>query len=98
MAKFLITKKAIQDLSEIWEYTYDKWSEKQADKYYFMLLDYCEAIAENPAIGKKYSSVMEELQGFRIAEHIIFYRLSTMDTIEVLRILHARMDLKGKEY
>ena len=34
MAKYLITNKAVEDLSKIWEYTFDNWSEDQADKYY----------------------------------------------------------------
>ncbi|MDP9954950.1 plasmid stabilization system protein ParE [Epilithonimonas hungarica] len=34
MAKYLFTKKAVDDLSEIYEYTYEFWSENQADKYY----------------------------------------------------------------
>lgn len=31
MAKYELTNKAIEDLTEIWEYTVDKWSEQQAD-------------------------------------------------------------------
>ncbi|MFM9944920.1 MAG: type II toxin-antitoxin system RelE/ParE family toxin, partial [Bacteroidia bacterium] len=57
MAKFLLTEKAVEDLAEIWDYTYDEWSEKQADKYYFLLLDSCREIAENPNFGKPYDSV-----------------------------------------
>ena len=30
MADFLLTKKAVEDLSNIWFYTLDKWSENQA--------------------------------------------------------------------
>ena len=40
MAKYILTNRAVDDLSEIWTYTYDVWSEKQADKYYNMLLEY----------------------------------------------------------
>ena len=38
MAKINFTKKAKIDLEEIWEYTYETWSEKQADKYYNELI------------------------------------------------------------
>ena len=38
MPRYFLTKKAVDDLSEIWEYTYDTWSEKQADKYYGLSL------------------------------------------------------------
>ena len=38
MAKYLLTNKAVEDLADIWNYTFDVWSEKQADAYYNMLL------------------------------------------------------------
>ena len=34
MAKYFFTNKAVEDLSDIYEYTYQSWSEKQADNYY----------------------------------------------------------------
>ncbi|MEI6021854.1 MAG: type II toxin-antitoxin system RelE/ParE family toxin, partial [Bacteroidota bacterium] len=34
MVKYHFTNKAIEDLTEIWQYTVEEWSEKQADKYY----------------------------------------------------------------
>ena len=52
MAKYLLTNKAVEDLTQIWNYTIDKWSESQADNYYKMLLDYFNDIAHNPDIGK----------------------------------------------
>ena len=38
MPKFHLTNKAVEDLSDIWEYTYAEWSEEQADFYYEFLL------------------------------------------------------------
>jgi toxin ParE1/3/4 len=34
MAKVKLRQKAIDDLKDIWDYTFEKWSEKQADTYY----------------------------------------------------------------
>ena len=39
MTKYFLTNKANEDLDEIWEYTFDEWSEMQADKYYFEILN-----------------------------------------------------------
>ena len=47
MAKYKLTNKAVADLSKIWEYTFEVWSEKQADKYYDGLISNCEEISEN---------------------------------------------------
>ena len=38
MAKFKLTNKAVEDLSKIWDYTFEVWSETQADKYYESLI------------------------------------------------------------
>ncbi len=34
MARYLFTRKAVEDLTGIYEYTLEFWSESQADKYY----------------------------------------------------------------
>lgn len=77
MAKFFLTNKAIIDLSDIWNYTFDNWTEKQADKYYHMLLDNCQLIADKPNIGKSYETVLKILIGHKIGRHIIFYTIES---------------------
>jgi len=96
MAKYKLTNKAIEDLANIWEYTYDKWSEKQADTYYKMLLSNCEEIANNPSQGKKYEEIHQNLLGVKVNRHVIFYRKIESEYIEITRILHGRMDLKNR--
>ena len=53
MASYFFTNKAVEDLTEIWNYTFEEWSEQQADKYYQLLIDNCNEITQNPALGKK---------------------------------------------
>jgi toxin ParE1/3/4 len=96
MANYHLTNKAIEDLAEIWEYTCDEWSERQANKYYKDLLESCKEIAYNPNFGKQYDVVSKDLLGFKSNHHIIFFRIISPKEIEVLRILHERMDLKSK--
>jgi toxin ParE1/3/4 len=35
---YVISKKAVSDLEEIWAYTVEKWSIDQADRYYSLIL------------------------------------------------------------
>ena len=65
MAEYKLTNKAVEDLTKIWDYTFDKWSEKQADKYYEMLLENFQEIADNPNAGKNYEEIKNELFGFK---------------------------------
>lgn len=96
MARFKFTNKAIQDLSDIWEYTIEIWSEKQAEKYYNLIIDSCAELAKNHQQGKAYFEIYPELFGYNVSKHIIFYRLIDKSTIEITRILHEKMDIKTK--
>jgi len=44
MAKVIFRQKAIDDLNNIWNYTFEKWTEEQADKYYAILKMACNGI------------------------------------------------------
>ncbi len=96
MAKYTLTNKAVADLSDIWNYTVINWSENQADKYYFMLVDACQELAEGKIAGKNYSEINPEILGFKTGQHIVFYRKITEAEIEITRILHFQMDLKNR--
>ena len=96
MARFELTNKAVEDLTAIWEYTVAKWSEQQAERYYRLIIQRCEEIANNPNLGKHYEGIRNDLFGLRISRHIIFYRKQSGQPIEITRILHARMDLKNR--
>lgn len=94
MAKYELTNKAVEDLTGIWEYTIEKWSEHQAEIYYNLLIDSCQEIANNPDLGKNYEGITNDLFGLKISRHIIFYRKRLSLPIEITRILHGQMDIK----
>ena len=96
MAEYKLTNKAVEDLSKIWDYTFEVWSEKQADKYYDELISDCVEIAENPNLGKNYEGISNQLLGLKSNRHIIFYRTLSESYVEITRILHERMDLKKR--
>lgn len=96
MANYKLTNKAVKDLTNIWEYTTEEWSEQQADRYYNLLLSRCQEIANYPELGKNYEGVTNDLLGLKVEKHIIFYRKQKNKPIEITRILHERMDLKNR--
>jgi len=96
MARYRFTNKAVDDLTQIWNYTLIKWSENQADIYYHMLIENCKEIASNPDLGKNYSEIAPSLLGFKSGRHIIFYRKIDENEIEIIRIIHEQMDLKNR--
>ena len=96
MAKFKLTNNAVKDLTDIWNYTVEAWSESQSDKYYKLLLNACSSIAKKQQSGKVYEEIYPDLKGKKTSKHIIFYRVMEDQSIEIVRILHERMDLKSK--
>lgn len=96
MAKVIWRQAAIDDLNNIWNFTFEKWSENQADKYYAAIKFACKEIGENPDLGKEDTGISQNLLGLKSGKHIIFYHLVSNNEIEVIRILHERMDLKNR--
>lgn len=94
MTEFKLTNKAVEDLSKIWDYTFEVWSERQADNYYEALISNFQEIANNPNLGKNYDGITQNLLGIKVNRHIIFYRTFDENYIEITRILHQRMDLR----
>lgn len=96
MAKVILRQKAIDDLTDIWNYTIYRWTENEAEKYYQAIKYACKEIGENPDIGREYNEISENLFGLKSGKHIIFYYQISEDEIDVVRILHGRMDLKSR--
>lgn len=92
---YVISKKAIYDLEEIWLYTVDKWSIEQADRYYNLLFDEIAFICKNPKTGKQMDDIRKNYRAAKVKSHLIFYKVDT-DTVQIVRILHERMDIKNR--
>lgn len=96
MAKVIFRQEAINDLNSIWDYTFERRPEKQADKYYATIKMTCNGIGENPDIGKDYEEISGNLLGLKSEKHIIFYKKISDGKIEIIRILHEIVDLKNR--
>ncbi len=96
MAKYYFTNKAVEDLADIWDYTFENWSERQADKYYELLIMTCATLANDSRLGKQYDILSAGILGYKIKKHVIFYEIVAKREIEIIRILHGMMDLKSR--
>tara|TARA_R110002073_G_C9152275_1_gene553695 strand:+ start:254 stop:556 length:303 start_codon:yes stop_codon:yes gene_type:complete len=94
--RFRISKQATNDLNDIWIYTLRKWSKDQADRYYNLIIEEIEFVADNFMTGK---SVEQTRKGYRVTKiksHLIFYKKAEDGIVEIIRILHQRMDIKKR--
>jgi toxin ParE1/3/4 len=92
---YVISKKAIADLEEIWLYTADKWSIDQADRYYQLIFDEIDFICRNPKSGKPMEWIRKGYRAAKVKFHLIFYRVEK-ETVQIIRILHERMDIENR--
>ena len=83
--------KAENDLIDIWLYTLNEWNEKQADHYLDELNDKIQKLIDNPYLGTNCEYVRKGYRRLAVFHHKVYYYL-TDDSIEVVRVLHERMD------
>ncbi|NCP52395.1 MAG: type II toxin-antitoxin system RelE/ParE family toxin [Flavobacteriales bacterium] len=94
--KYRISKQAIEDLNDIWVYTFNKWSKEQADRYYNLIIEEIEFIADHYLIGKSAEQTRKDYRVSKIKSHLIFYRKVENEMVEIVRILHQKMDIKSR--
>ncbi len=93
---YLLSKKAVLDLEEIWLYTVEKWSIEQADRYYNLIIAEIEFICKNIHSGRPLDYIKKGYRVSKLKSHLIFYRISSEQIIEVIRILHESMDIPNR--
>jgi toxin ParE1/3/4 len=92
--KYRISNQAIEDINNIWIYTFNKWSKEQADRYYDLIIKEIEFISDNFMTGKSVEETRKNYRVTKIKSHLIFYKKLENEIVEIVRILHQRMDVK----
>ncbi len=88
-----IQNKAKTDLNNIYKYTYKKWGEKQADKYYDLLSEGIDNLKTHPEIGKEAGDIRAGYRKLQIKHHVVFYKMRDQ-YIQIIRVLHEDRDFK----
>jgi len=94
MPDFYLTRAAKADLKDIGRYTQNKWGRVQRDNYLAMLDGCFQDLANEPLKGRDCSDIRDGYRKYSAGRHVIFYHQILTDTIEIVRILHDRMDVE----
>lgn len=92
MTAFTLTHKAKADLKSIAAYTQRKWGREQRRIYAKQFDDIFHMVAKAPDTGNKCDFIKIGLRKFPCGSHLVFYHSKTNTEIEIIRILHKRMD------
>jgi toxin ParE1/3/4 len=100
MASILITPAAENDLINIWLYI-ARDNQEAADRVYQAAEKTFESLLATPRMGTLYEARRARLEGIRFfpvskfQNYVIYYREHPLG-IEIVRVLHARMDKKER--
>ncbi|ODT84895.1 MAG: plasmid stabilization protein ParE [Nitrosomonadales bacterium SCN 54-20] len=94
MGTFILTQKARDDLLAIGRYTRKQWGKAQQRRYLTQLDSAFHDLADKPGLGQTCDDIREGYVKYRVGKHVIFYRYTEKEWIEIIRILHGRMDIE----
>lgn len=92
MSGVVLSPKAKADLSEVWDYTHSEWGAEQAEKY---VRELWAAMQEQTLDLTKSIDIGDVRKGYRkvrSGSHAIFFKVTSAGDVDVVRILHQKMD------
>ena len=96
MSAYIISKKAVEDINNIWIYPVENWSVAQADRYYNLIYDEIEYIVNNFDMARDCGKIRKSYKYSKVKSHLIFFKKDKMNEIEVVRVLHEKMDVESR--
>ena len=96
MPSFVLTNKAKADLKAIGRYTTATWGREQRDRYLALIDSSFHDLAIHPLKGRDCSDIRPGYRKQGVGKHIVFYRSLDAEHIEIVRVLHERMDVESR--
>ncbi|WP_348799023.1 type II toxin-antitoxin system RelE/ParE family toxin [Flavobacterium adhaerens] len=96
MSKYIISEKALEDINNIWIYTAENWSVEQANRYYNLIIDEIEYIIDNFDMAHDFGKIRKSYRFSKVKSHLIFFKKDKTNEIEVVRVLHERMNVENR--
>ena len=95
MPRILKQNEAERDLIEIWQDTYEAWGDQQADDYLDKLNAAIQSLAQYPLRCRERTEFKPPVRICYCEQHLIIYR-ELEDGVDVVRVLHKRMDVESR--
>jgi len=93
MRRALLSPAAQADLDAIWNYTATQWGTGQAADYVRDIRDACAALARGERLSRPADEIRAGYRRCLVGAHVLFFRVTPAGDIEIVRILHQRMDV-----
>lgn len=91
---YQVSAKAKKDLRDIAIYTEKQWGREQKRRYMATVKESLMLLSEHPGVGHICTDIAAGYCKYHVGKHYIFYRQTASDSIEIVRILHERMNFE----
>jgi toxin ParE1/3/4 len=96
MGTFTLSQKAKADLKSVAAYTQRKWGREKRRIYLRQFDDSFHMLADLPSLDVPCDFIKSGYRKFPVTSHLIFYRDVSSSQIEIVRVLHKRMDARSQ--
>ena len=87
------TRRADKDIEEIATYTESMWGHTQRRRYLALIEKCFDDVVKKPLAGKDFGYLRSGYRRESAGEHYVFYRLTSDNIIEIIRVIHQRRDV-----
>ena len=94
MPDLTIAPLARDDIKDIGRYTQETWGMAQRNTYLRAFAAIFEQIRIGTVVGRARGEIRENLLCYPCNRHMIFFRRTDIGDVEILRVLHERMDFE----
>jgi len=86
-----LSHEAREDLRGIWIYSAETWGPQQANRYLDAIRAAITGLADGTTVSRSAEDVLPGCRRVTCGRHVVYFR-EDMDAVEVIRVLHQRMD------
>ena len=95
-SSFRLTPAAQADLASIWNYSAETWGIAQAESYIRDIKRACRNLAGGVMVSRDAGHVRAGYRKARVGHHFLYFVVAADGDIEIVRILHERMDVEAR--
>ena len=95
MPHFRVKAAARADLKGIAIFTEQTWGRDQRNSYLTEIDQAFHRLAENFQLGQTCGHIRSGYRVFPVGSHLIFYKVASDQTPEIIRVLHKRMNVSA---
>lgn len=94
-SKLLLTRRALQDIQGIFDYSVERWGKRVAEKYLDDIESGLDRVKTQPALLRPEPDFHEALTFYRVNKHLLVCD-ARPESIVVLTVVHASLDIPAR--